>query len=332
MPLITTFGAGSVRGLGRAARLVPPGIPTGFSVTGRTRLDGAGGANVYFTPPVDNGGAPILNYQVQNLSTSAISTVGSSGELLSLPNNVEQLFRIRAVNAAGPGEWSSTDAAFAGYQSYSPGNGGGSTTFTLSAGFGSLVYQVYSNGGASAKPDTRTYSTLYGSSNQGWWGPSLIWDTTNGLPYWWSHHRQAEGYGWYNYTPNWDWISGNLVYGWGNFTAGSWEYYYMYTTNSGPGWGNGDHIGYFAISPSPQQVQTGGSAPQGEMPGTSSSISVPGWGSDQTGSGYGGYRSVISGTANLNPNSSTNVTVNIGYSQGDYAYSTAGAAIIAYGR
>ena len=332
MPLITTFGAGSVRGLGRAARLVPPGIPTSFTATGRPRLDGAGGANVSFNAPVDNGGAPITSYQVQNVATMAISTISGSGEVVPLSTNVEQGFRIRAVNAAGPGEWSSTDLAFSGYHSFFPGNGGGSTTFTISAGVSSLIYQVYSNGGATSKPDTRTYTTLYGSGSQGWWGPSLIWDTTNGLPYWWSHHRQAEGYSWYNYTSNWDWISGNLVYAWGNFPAGSWEYYYMYATNSGPGWSNGDHLGYFAISPSAEQVQTGGSPAQGPTSGTSSSISVPGWGTDTISGGFGGNVNVTSGTANTNPNSSTNVTINIGYSNGDYAYSAAGYAFIAYGR
>lgn len=330
MPLITTFGAGSVRGLGRAARLVPPGIPTGFSVTGRTRLDGAGGATVSFIAPADNGGAPIINYQVQNTSTTAISTVFTSGELLALSNNVEQGFRIRAVNAAGPGEWSSVDMAFAGYWTYNPSNNGGSTTFTVPSGVTSISYQIFSNGGQSSKPDTRTYSTLYGSSSQGWWGPSLIWDSTNGLPYWWSYHRQADGYSWYNYDSNWNWISGRLEYAWGNFTGGSWEYYYMFATGSGPGWSHNEHLGWFAISPSAQQVQTGGSGPSGPTVGTSSSISVPGVGTDTTGQGYGNSRDSRSGTYNVSPG--LNITVNIGYTQGESEYSVPGSAVIAYGR
>lgn len=332
MPLITTFGAGSVRGLGRAARLVPPGIPTSFTATGRTRLDGAGGATVSFNAPIDNGGAPITSYQVQNVATMAISTVSGVGDVVPLQNNVEQGFRIRAVNAAGPGEWSGTDMAFAGYQSYFPGNGGGSTTFSLSAGFSSLVYQVYSNGGASAKPDTRTYQNKYPGSF-GWWGYfEIIYDPPFYLPSHYTYHREADYASWGTYDTSWNFVSGFLSYSHGNFTAGSYEYYSVIVSGSGPNWTNNQQLGWYTISPYAESVQTGGSPAASATSGTGSYISVPGWGTDSVGGGFGGNVNVTSGTATFNPNSSINVTVNIGYSNGDHAYSSAGYAFIAYGK
>lgn len=329
MPLMTTFGAGSVRGLGRAARLVPPGAPTGFSATGRTRADGAGGANVFFTAPVDNGGAPITAYQIQNVTDNSFQTIYSSGEVVSLSNNAEKTFRVRAVNAAGPGEWSNTDTALAGYWTYNPGNGGGSSTFTVPSGITSIVYQLWSNGGASSKPDTRTYATAY-SASLDWWGPSIIYNPPFGFYYEWFYHRQHEWVSWWTYDENWNYMYGNLQYGWGNIQQGSPEYYYVNTNNSGPGWHSGQHVAWFVVSPNGYQAVTGGSAAQGPMPGTASSISVPGWGSDSTGSGYNGSQSATSGTASTS--AGTNITVNIGYSNGDYSYSTPGAASISYGR
>jgi hypothetical protein len=327
---MTTFGAGSVRGLGRAARLVPPGAPVNFSATGRTRADGAGGATVSFTPPVDNGGAPITAYQIQNVTDNSFQTIYSSGEVVSLSNNAEKTFRVRAVNAAGPGEWSNTDTALAGYWTYNPGNGGGSSTFTVPSGITSIVYQLWSNGGASSKPDTRTYSTAYPAYID-YWGPSTIYGPASpGLPDVWFYHRQFEGVGWWNYDSNWNYMWGNLQYAWGNFQQGGHEYYNIVPQNSGPEWTSGTSIGYYYVTPSSFQIVTSGSAAQGPTSGTSSSISVPGWGSDSTGSGYNGSQAATSGTAY--PSANANITVNIGYSNGDHGYSTPGAAIISYGR
>ncbi len=329
MPLMTTFGAGSVRGLGRAARLVPPGAPTAFSATGRTRADGAGGATVSFTPPVDNGGAPITAYQIQNVTDNSFQTISSSGEVVSLSNNTEKTFRVRAVNAAGPGEWSNTDTALAGYWTYNPGNGGGSNTFTVPSGITSIVYQLWSNGGASSKPDTRTYVTVY-PAYVDWFGPEIIYNPPFGLYYEWMYHRHYEWASWWTYDHNWNYMSGNLQYGWGNIQHGGEEYYYMNTTNSGPGWGPGQHVGWHRVSPSSYQAVSSGSPAAGPTSGTSSSISVPGWGSDSTGSGYNASQAATSGTAY--PSANANITVNIGYTNGDYSYSTPGAATISYGR
>jgi len=326
---MTTFGAGSVRGLGRAARLVPPGAPVNFSATGRTRADGAGGATVSFTPPVDNGGAPITAYHVQNVTDNSFQVISSSGEVVSLSNNTEKTFRVRAVNAAGPGEWSNTDTALAGYWTYNPGNGGGSTSFTVPSGITSIVYQLWSNGGATSKPDTRTYTTMYPASLD-WWGPSIIYNPPFGFYYEWQYHRQYEWLSWWTYDENWNYMYGNLQYGWSNFQQGSHEYYYVYTQNSGPGWNSNQHVGWFVVSPSSYQAVASGSAAQGPMPGTASTINIPGWGSDSTGSGYNGSQSATSGTAY--PSANANITVNIGYSNGDYSYSTPGAASISYGR
>lgn len=283
-----------------------------------------------WTAPVDNGGAPITSYQVENSSTGQVFSV-SSGSVISLSVNSEHTFRVRAVNAAGPGDWSNTDTALSGYWTFNPGNGGGSTTFTVPSGVTSVSYQIYSNGGASSKPDTRTYSMLYGSYVS-WWGPELIgYYETFGMPYWFSYHREAEGYSWWNYTPDWQYIYGYLQYAWGNITGGGGpEYYYMYTYNSGPSWSSYTHYGWRVVESSPQQVQTGGSPAQGPTSGTGSSISVPGWGSDSTGYGSNNNRDVRTGTFNATPG--TNVSVNIGYSQGEYNYSVPGDATLAYAK
>jgi hypothetical protein len=328
---MTTFGAGSVRGLGRAARLVPPGAPTGFSATGRTRADGAGGANVFFTAPVDNGGAPITAYQIQNVTDNSFQTIYSSGEVVSLSNNAEKTFRVRAVNAAGPGEWSNTDTALAGYWTYNPGNGGGSNTFTVPSGITSIVYQLWSNSGASSKPDTRYYGTRY-QANISWWGPSVL-DSSwpwYGLPDLMEYSQQYNYYGWWNYTPDWEYIHGYIVYSHGTINGGGHEYYSMITQSSGNGWSSNQHLGWYYVTGNPIQIQLGGSPAAGPTSGTASSISVPGWGSDSTGSGYNGSQSATSGTAITSANA--NITVNIGYTNGDYGYSSPGAATISYGR
>lgn len=260
----------------------------------------------------------------------AISTVFSPGEVVALANNVEQGFRIRAVNVAGPGEWSNTDVALAGWWTYSPGNGGGGTTFHVPSGVSSFVYQISSNGGASSKPDTRTYSTAW-PLYVDWFGPEVLpyWPSF-GIPEYWDYHRQYDWWSWWSYLPDWTYINGNLQYGWGNFRAGDWEYYYMNTSGSGPGWSHNQHVGWARITPSGVTIQTGGSPAAGPTYGGQSSINVPGWGSDSTGQGYNAARDTRSGTAFPNPNAG--VTVNIGASQGDYSYSSPGEAIIAYAK
>jgi hypothetical protein len=326
---MTTFGAGSVRGLGRAARLVPPGAPVNFSATGRTRADGAGGATVSFTPPVDNGGAPITAYQIQNVTDNSFQTISSSGEVVSLSNNAEKTFRVRAVNAAGPGEWSNTDTALAGYWTYNPSNGGGSTGFTVPSGITSILYQLWSNGGATSKPDTRTYGTAYPAYVE-WFGPSIIYNPPFGLDYDWQYHRQYEWNNWWTYDNEWNYMSGYLQYGWGNFQQGSNEYYYVYTNNSGPGWSSGTHVAWWRVQPSPYQIVTGGSDAQGPSHGQATTIQISGWGTHNTGTGYNGAQSATSGTASVSPGA--NVQITVGATNGDYAYSTPGAASISYGR
>jgi len=329
MPLMTTFGAGSVRGLGRAARLVPPGVPTSFTATGRARLNGDGGANVFFTAPVDNGGAPILYYELENSNTGSVQQVYSSGQLISLSNNVEHTFRIRAVNAAGPSAWSNTDTALAGYWTYNPGNGGGSTTFTVPSGVSILSYQLFGNGGATSKPDTRVYAN--------YWQTDLYWyGQFNRMPGHESlflpnltqqYHRSFDSQYWWCYDDQWGYHYGYTEYWFGNASGGGIEYYRLmeYSPSYGTYRGEISVYGYTNI-----QQQVGGSPAAGPSYGTATTISVPGWGSDSSGQGYNGSQGSTTGTAY--PSSGANVTVTVGYTQGDYSYSTPGYAVIAYSK
>jgi hypothetical protein len=166
-----------------------------------------------------------------------------------------------------------------------------------------------------------------------WWGttdliyfPPVDLDT----PRYFTYHRQADYWYWWSYGPNWEYMYGTMTYSHGNFTQGSTEYYMIVPTNSGPGWTANEHIGWYMISPSPTQVLAGGSPPSGPTSGGNSTITVPSWGTDNTGPGYGGSSNSVSNTAPVSPG--MNVTVNIGSSSGDYQYSNPGYAVIAYGR
>ncbi|WP_106124810.1 fibronectin type III domain-containing protein [Pseudosporangium ferrugineum] len=83
-----------------------PGAPTGVGTTG-----GSESATVTFTPPADNGGSSIIDYEVSTDDggtwTSVTTTAGANGTrvatLTGLTNGTAYQVKVRAVNAAGPG-------------------------------------------------------------------------------------------------------------------------------------------------------------------------------------------------------------------------------------
>ena len=79
----------------------PPQAPTITSITPSDRQ-----LSVRFNPPADDGGAPVLSYEVE-INGAAWSEIASSNgtiELSDLENGQSYSLRIRAVNSAGPGE------------------------------------------------------------------------------------------------------------------------------------------------------------------------------------------------------------------------------------
>ncbi|MFI5496817.1 fibronectin type III domain-containing protein [Actinoplanes sp. NPDC051859] len=85
---------------------VAPGAPTGL-----TALPGDTTATVTFTPPVDNGGSAITDYQVSTdngvnwttVQTTAFGSTQRRTTVTSLTNNQLYQVRVRAVNGVGPG-------------------------------------------------------------------------------------------------------------------------------------------------------------------------------------------------------------------------------------
>ncbi|MET0325053.1 MAG: fibronectin type III domain-containing protein, partial [Ilumatobacteraceae bacterium] len=68
--------------------------------------------NVRWTPPGNNGGDSVIEYEVQILSTGAVNrTTGTSLQWSNLPNGQAQQFQVRARNRANFGPWSAASAA-----------------------------------------------------------------------------------------------------------------------------------------------------------------------------------------------------------------------------
>lgn len=101
----------------RAVNAVGPSDPsnlvsgTPYTVPDAPTIDSAtpgdGHATIAFTPPVDDGGDAISDYQYRVDGGSPVSAGTSSPFLISgLVNGVEVSVELRAVNAAGAGAWS----------------------------------------------------------------------------------------------------------------------------------------------------------------------------------------------------------------------------------
>jgi len=327
MPLLSTFGAGSTRGWGRAARLVKPGAPTGFSATGRANNSTAGGAFVYFTAPVDNGGANITSYQVENMSTGVLQTVFSSGSLVNLAYQSDPTstvnFRVRAVNVAGAGDWSNTDPAISYF--ISAGNNG---TYNFPPNT-TVYYQMYSGSGQQYKPDTRTYGyQLYTNTWYDNYGGWVYGDFQHpqGLPY---YDQALTGYTWWTYDNNWNYIYGYYSYSHGSYT--STQYFYM------QGYGYSSyHNTYFSGTQMggaytyPQYVQTGGSSASGPTYGSATILYVNGSYHTQTGQGYNRNPDVLTGSYTFGGSSGT-LRQNHGSSGGESGYADQGYGYFYFG-
>jgi hypothetical protein len=291
MPFLGTRGANSARGFGFAGKnILPPGLPTNFSAAGVAQLNGALESTITFTPPTDNGGGNILYYQVHNTSSNIITNITASGQKVPvLANNVYQNYRIRAVNSAGPGDWTSTDSALCGYLQ---ANGYGSinslgATINIPVG-ATVTYKLYSSSGSSSKPDTRTYGYQTWMNVYNWFdeiGSGFGANWLNGNEHPWVGGLGAEfagirdpmelasfnGWSWYGYDPNYVYLYGNYAWqpafgppypgGVYRIVAGNASSYFGYSA--------GSTIGSIFQSSSTfqQQVQTGGSPAEGPTTG-----------------------------------------------------------------
>ena len=89
-----------------------PGVPTGLTATA---VDGS--VNLVWTPPVDNGGAPVSGYTVQYSANEGPTwqtwprTKTASATVTRLTSGSWYLFRVAAENKIGRGAYSSSTAA-----------------------------------------------------------------------------------------------------------------------------------------------------------------------------------------------------------------------------
>jgi hypothetical protein len=220
MPLLSTFGAGSTRGWGRAMRLVRPGAPTSLVVTGYG--SGNSTALVTFSPPVDNGGGTITSYRLYNITDGGYQTLSGSGQTIGLTNQnsttvTERAYYLTAINAAGESDSSNQDQAINFYTS--TGNG----TYYYVPRTTTVSWQMYSGSGQSYKPDTRQYGNVeipntwydnYGGWNYGYQHPGEV-------PY---SYASLANYSWWTYDTNWNYVYGYYQYAFGG--VGN-QYYYM---------------------------------------------------------------------------------------------------------
>jgi hypothetical protein len=160
--------------------IIPPIIAPGSpNITGIT--PGNGTLSVAFTPPTDNGGSSITNYQYSLNGGSFVSGGVSSPLVISnLINGTAYTVIIRAVNTVGPGT-NSTGSSGTPIQlpnaptitGITPGNGTLSVSFTLTTNGGDLPitnYQYSLNGGQFFSAGTFS-------------SPFLISNLTNGTAY-----------------------------------------------------------------------------------------------------------------------------------------------------
>ena len=321
MPLLSTFGAGSTRGWGRAMRLAKPGVPLSFTITGSA---GGSSATVSFTPPVDNGGATITAYRVYNLTDGGFQTVTASGQTISLPNQSstspqEKSFRVTAVNVAGESDPSNTDPAINFYVTT-----GNSTQYYVPRTT-TVSWTMYSGSGQVYKPDTRTFAQgqrLNGNwfdSYCGWLGGCYGWQYFYGQPELTNTVQDGfNGYSWWMYDDQYSYI-----YGYYSYAGFSYYYYinaYGYSSTHGTNFNNTQIGGMYANIVT---VQTGGSSASGPTYGNPTSVFVQNVGTVQsTGQGYNGSASSTSGSYTVSAGSW--IRMDHGYSGGEPGYASQG--------
>ena len=180
---VTVAGVGLASDAVSATPATTPGAPTGLSTTpGNTTL------SIAFTPPTDNGGASITNYQYSTnggTSFTAFSPAVTSSpvSITSLTNGTTYSVRLRAVNSIGAGTASSTVSGTPYTTPGAPtslsataGNQTATIAFTTPASTGGSSitnYQYSTDGGASFTAFSPTDTT----------SPVTITDLTNGTTY-----------------------------------------------------------------------------------------------------------------------------------------------------
>lgn len=102
----------------------PPSVPTSVAVASSTATQ----ATITWAAPVDDGGTPVTSYDLRystdpTFTTSTLLTGVTSPRVVSpLTPDTTVYFQVRAVNAAGPGDWSaSVDVELTGAPSAPPG-------------------------------------------------------------------------------------------------------------------------------------------------------------------------------------------------------------------
>ncbi len=148
-----------------------PGQPTSVSGT-----FGDGQVSVSWTAPTSNGGNAITDYLVQWSSDSGVSwtvfsdstSVATSATVTGLTNGTPYTFRVAAVNAAGPGSYSTASSAV------TPKRIPGAPTLSTSTVGDTQVALTWSapasNGGASITD----YAVQYSSNAGGSWSAALL--------------------------------------------------------------------------------------------------------------------------------------------------------------
>lgn len=362
---MATFGAGSVRGLGRAARITVPSVPLNFSAVGQIGQFSSPTAAMVFNAPADNGGTPITGYQVENTSTGVQTTITASGQSVAMTLNTTQNFRIRAVNAVGVSEWTSTDSA-TNYRSSHGGENGYYNSYNVYVNIPTgvtLNYYIASGSGSPAKSDDRVYGTEtrvycynwydnYGTNSGGNWqyppygqyhpwpggysfsgqfGGPAAGDGVGHMPI-----GSATGYSWYGYDPNWNYLYGTYQYaGFSNQSTNG--YYNIIASNSSSywGWSTGSTIGGWYQSGSTFQSQYLISGSAGHPPDNGAPSSIYNNGAStliaQTSQGYNGSPDTRTGSFTV---VGTQIYLSLGLAYSNYSpdnHGPSGRATIWYG-
>ena len=99
---VTSTGALAMK-LHGTIKATAPGAPTGLTAT-----EGHHAVKLEWTAPADNGGSPITGYEYTVNDTITHVATGSTSRSLILDTltSTNYVFRVRAVNAVGEGEWS----------------------------------------------------------------------------------------------------------------------------------------------------------------------------------------------------------------------------------
>lgn len=157
-----------------------PGAPTGVAA-----IAGNASATVSWTAPTSNGGSPIISYEVVSSPATTTVTVDASttsAVMTGLSNGTSYRFRVRAVNASGPGAYSAYSTAVVPH-----GTPGAPTAVVGVSGNGAVTVSwtaPASNGGSPitsytvvAQPGGATV-TVSGSSRS-----AVVAGLQNGTPY-----------------------------------------------------------------------------------------------------------------------------------------------------